>query len=456
MKNFLLACLMLFSLIACKKDKVPTPKPIPTDPSGYQQYGTPYTAMPAAEDAVIYEVNLRAFSSTGDLQGVINRLTEIKALGINTIWLMPIYEEGILNSVNSPYCVKDYKKVSAEYGTLEDLRALTTQAHALGMSVILDWVANHTSWDNAWISNHPDWYSQNTAGQIIIPPGTNWNDVADLNFNVTEMKLEMIDAMKYWVLEANVDGFRCDYADGVPFEFWQQAINTLNAIPNRDLLFLAEGTRTDHYTAGFHLTYGWNFYTAIKNVWNGTGSSNLYNTHLTEYNNMPDGKHKIRFTTNHDESAWDASPWTLFNGKAGALAASVSTIFMGGVPLIYSGQEVGRSTTTPFFTNSPINWSINPDMLQAYKNILAFHKQSPAARKGSISNYVNSANVICMKKTLGTENVVVIVNVRNSTQAYTVPSPLTGSWVNAITNSSYTLSSNINLAPYQYLILKNS
>jgi glycosidase len=295
------------------------------------------------------------------------------------------------------------------------------------MSVILDWVANHTSWDNAWISNHPDWYSQNTAGQIIIPPGTNWNDVADLNFNVTEMKLEMIDAMKYWVLEANVDGFRCDYADGVPFEFWQQAINTLSAIANRDLLFLAEGTRSDHYTAGFHLTYGWNFYTAVKNVWNGTGSSNLYNTHLTEYNNMPDGKHKIRFTTNHDESAWDASPWTLFNGKAGALAASVSTIFMGGVPLIYSGQEVGRSTTTPFFTNSPINWSINPDMLQAYKNILAFHKQSPAARKGSISNYVNSANVICMKKTLGTENVVVIVNVRNSTQTYTVPSPLTGS-----------------------------
>jgi len=118
MKNFFLACLMLFSLIACKKDKVPTPKPIPTDPSGYQQYGTPFTAMPATEDAVIYEVNLRAFSSTGDLQGVINRLTEIKALGINTIWLMPIYEEGILNSVNSPYCVKDYKKVQEMLGEL--------------------------------------------------------------------------------------------------------------------------------------------------------------------------------------------------------------------------------------------------------------------------------------------------------------------------------------------------
>jgi glycosidase len=170
---------------------------------------------------------------------------------------------------------------------------------------------------------------------------------------------------------------------------------------------------------------------------------------------MPAGNHKIRFTTNHDESAWDASPWSLFNGKAGALAASVSTIFMGGVPLIYTGQEVGRSTTTPFFTNSPINWNINQDMLQAYKDLLAFHNESAAARKGSISNYVNSANVLCLKKTLGTENVVIIVNVRNSNQSFSVPSPLTGSWTNALTNASYTLNSTISLAPYQYIILKN-
>lgn len=457
MRYLLNVCLILIVLTSCKKDKVPSPTPpIPTDPSGYHQYGTPYASMPATEDVVIYEVNLRAFSSTGDLQGVINRLTEIKALGVNTIWLMPIYEEGILNTVHSPYCIKDYKKVSTEYGSLEDLRTLTTQAHQLGMSVILDWVANHTSWDNAWITDHPDWYSQNAAGNIIIPPGTNWNDVADLNFNNTDMKLAMIDAMKYWVLEANVDGFRCDYADGVPFGFWQEAIISLNSISNRQLLFLAEGTRADHYTAGFHLTYGWNFYTAAKNLWAGTASiTNLYNTHLAEYTNVPVGKHKIRFTTNHDESAWDASPWSLFNGKAGALAASVSTIFMGGVPLIYSGQEVGRSTTTPFFTNSPINWTINQDMLQAYKDMLAFHNESAAARKGSISNYAISTNVLCLKKTLGTENVVIIVNVRNSNQTFSVPSPLTGTWTNALTNASYTLGSTLNLAPYQYLILKN-
>jgi 1,4-alpha-glucan branching enzyme len=259
--------------------------------------------------------------------------------------------------------------VSAEYGSLADLRALTDQAHALGMAVILDWVANHTSWDNPWISAHPEWYSQNANGQIIIPPGTNWNDVADLNFDQTAMRKAQIDAMKYWILEANVDGFRCDYADGVPFDFWTEAVSTLKALPKRDVLMLAEGTRSDHYQAGFDLTYGWNYYTAIKNVWTGASTATLTTVNQLEYGNIPSGKGKVRFTTNHDESAWDASPMTLFNGKNGAIAASVINIFSGGVPLLYTGQEVGKTGTTPFFNNSNINWTANADMLAAYQKL---------------------------------------------------------------------------------------
>ncbi|MFN5311437.1 MAG: alpha-amylase family glycosyl hydrolase, partial [Flavobacteriales bacterium] len=243
--------LLLSGLWACDDDPI-TPPPA----TGPQQYGVPLVYVPSTEQATIYEVNLRAQSSEGNLQGVISKLQHIKDLGTNLIWLMPIYEQGITNSVNSPYCIKDYTKVSPEYGTLSDLRALTDQAHALGMAVIMDWVANHTSWDHPWITEHPEWYSKNSAGQIIIPPGTNWNDVADLNFDQAAMRKAQIDAMKYWVLEANVDGFRCDYADGVPYTFWQDAITQLRALPNRDLLMLAEGTRTDHYQAGFDLTYG--------------------------------------------------------------------------------------------------------------------------------------------------------------------------------------------------------
>lgn len=259
-KLFSIFLTTLFIVSCSKDDSIPTVE----EPTGYTQYGTPFSQVPATEDMIVYEVNIRSFSANGDLQSVINRLDNIKSLGVNTIWLMPIYPVGAVNSVNSPYCVKNYKEVATEYGNLTTLRNLTTQAHQKGMTVILDWVANHTSWDNPWITTHSDWYTKNSSGQIIHPAGTNWTDVADLNFGNQEMRLAMIDAMKYWVLEANIDGFRCDYADGVPFDFWQQAITNLNTIPNRDLIFLAEGNRNDHFTAGFDMNYAWDFMQNLK------------------------------------------------------------------------------------------------------------------------------------------------------------------------------------------------
>ncbi len=447
LKKFTGIILLLSGLWACGDDPI-TPPPA----TGPQQYGVPLVSVPSTEQATIYEVNLRAQSSEGNLQGVISKLQHIKDLGTNVIWLMPIYEQGITNSVNSPYCIKDYTKVSPEYGTLSDLRALTDQAHALGMAVIMDWVANHTSWDHPWITEHPEWYSKNSAGQIIIPPGTNWNDVADLNFDQVAMRNAQIEAMKYWVLEANVDGYRCDYADGVPFDFWNEAINQLRALPNRDLLMLAEGTRTDHYQAGFDLTYGWNYYTALKNVWNGASSSTLTTTHQSEYGNIPAGKGKVRFTTNHDESAWDASPMSLFNGKNGALAASVVNIFSGAVPLLYTGQEVGKTGTTPFFSNTNINWTANQDMLAAYQKIYSVYQTNAAARSQTVSAYQLSNDLICWKKTNGTSAVLIIVNVRNNTINVNLPPILAGNFVNLITNQNETVGTSLSLTPYAYRI----
>ncbi len=447
LKKFTGIILLLSGLWSCGDDPI-TPPPV----TGPQQYGVPLVSVPSTEQATIYEVNLRAQSSEGNLQGVISKLQHIKDLGTNVIWLMPIYEQGITNSVNSPYCIKDYTKVSPEYGTLSDLRALTDQAHALGMAVIMDWVANHTSWDHPWITEHPEWYTQNSAGQIIIPPGTNWNDVADLNFDQVAMRNAQIEAMKYWVLEANVDGYRCDYADGVPFDFWNEAINQLRALPNRDLLMLAEGTRTDHYQAGFDLTYGWNYYTALKNVWNGASSSTLTTTHQLEYGNIPAGKGKVRFTTNHDESAWDASPISLFNGKNGALAASVVNIFSGAVPLLYAGQEVGKTGTTPFFSNTTINWTANQDMLAAYQKIYSIYQTNAAARSQTVSAYQLSNDLICWKKTNGSSSVLILVNVRNNTINVNLPPILAGNFVNLITNQNETVGTSLSLTPYAYRI----
>lgn len=438
--------IILLTLFSCGDD------PITPNPTGSQQYGTPLVNVPNVDKATIYEVNLRALSSEGNLQGVMSKLDHIKSLGTNIIWLMPIYEQGTVNSVGSPYCVKNYQKISPEYGTLEDLRALTDQAHAMGMAVILDWVANHTAWDHPWINEHPEWYSQNANGQIIIPPGTNWNDVADLNFNQQDMRKAQIEAMKYWVLEANIDGFRCDYADGVPFDFWNDAITQIKALPNRDIIMLAEGSRADHYQAGFDLTYGWNYYSTLKNVFNGASTSTLSSTHQLEYATIPNSKGKVRFTTNHDESAWDASPMTLFGGKNGATAASVINLFSGGVPLLYTGQEVGKTGTTPFFTNSNINWSANADMLTAYQKIYSIYKNNTAARSKNISSYQISNDMVCWKKTVGDTALLILVNVRNNSINISLPSILTGNFTNLVNDQIETINTNLNLGPYAYRI----
>jgi len=192
---------------ACRKTSdTPIPPPVPPPVSTDTlpaQYGTPFTETPAAQDAVIYQVNMRAFSPQDNFKGVQDRLDSIRALGVNVLYLMPTYPVGVTKSVNSPYCVKDYMGVNAEFGTLADLRSLVDQAHARHMAVIFDWVADHTSWDNAWITKHPDWYLKDGAGNIISPPNTGWNDVAALNFTSADLRKAMIRAMQFWVYTAN-------------------------------------------------------------------------------------------------------------------------------------------------------------------------------------------------------------------------------------------------------------
>jgi 1,4-alpha-glucan branching enzyme len=244
---------------------------------------------------------------------------------------------------------------------------LVEKAHEKNIAVILDWVANHTSWDNAWIAN-TSWYTQDGSGNIISPPGTTWNDVADLNYDNSDMRLAMIDAMKFWIETANVDGFRCDAADFVPFDFWEQAIDSLQLLPGRDLILLAEGIRTDHFTAGFQMNYSWDFYGALTDVFTkGFSVTTLYTTNTTEYSLLPTGTRKLRFTTNHDESN-KATPVEVFNGKNGALCASVLAIYLQGSPLIYCGQEVGVDNTSTYMGSNYINWNGNPEMLSATKN----------------------------------------------------------------------------------------
>ncbi len=445
---------VLLLLAACREQELPVVPSGPTD-SGTGSYGTPFPSMPEVADMQLYEVNPRVFSAGRNLAGITARLDSLAALGINVVWLMPIHPTGQVRSVGSPYAVKDYLAVHPDYGTLSDLRALVDRAHALGMAVILDWVANHTAWDHAWMAD-PSWYVRDAGGTVIHPPGTNWQDVAELDYTNGDMRQAMVRAMKYWVLEANVDGYRCDYAAGVPADFWRQAIDTLRSLPGRDLLLFAEAEDKVLLDAGFDLLFGWPFYSRLQAVFQGQSAQQLHDAHLSEYGGLEPDEHILRWTTNHDQHAWEATPAAVFGGSDAALAAFVLASHLGGVPLVYNGQEVDVPTQLPFFegAQAAIDWSLHPETREKYRRMLRFRQASKALRRGILTDR-SSADVVSFTRTAAGEEVLVLVNVRPTARTYHLPTFLAHTaWSDAYDGSAVSLGTALPLDAYEYRVLK--
>jgi len=362
---------------------------------------------------------------------------------------------GIYKSVNSPYCIRDYKSINKEFGDITDLRALIDGAHNRGMSVILDWVGNHTSWDHPWIHAHKDWYKVDSAGNIETP-GFGWTDVAQLDYSNNDMRQEMIADMKYWVYAANVDGFRCDYADGPPADFWKQAIDTLRNIGTHKLLFLAEGTRSDNYTAGFDYNFGFRFFGNLEAIYkkNKTVLS-IDSINIKDYTDAEDGQQVVRYTTNHDVNGSDGTPLSLFGGERGSMAAFAVVACMKSVPMIYDGQEKGMERNIPFpFTSVKIDWTVHPEVTAAYKRIIAIRNGSNAIRRGKLASY--STNDVCaFTKTADNETVFVLSNMRNKPAKYKIPAAMVhSSWRDMISGKKVVLSNVMPLSAYSYMILK--
>ncbi|MBR5030744.1 MAG: alpha-glucosidase C-terminal domain-containing protein [Muribaculaceae bacterium] len=442
MKKFLSLVCILAMLVACKPPKNQTN-------ANYQ--------LPAVEDVVMYQVNPRVFAPNNSLKVVAQRVDSISQLGANVMWVMPIYPIGKVKSKNSPYSISDYKQVNPEFGTLDDMKALVDSCHAHGMSIILDWVANHTAWDNVWMKDHKDWYTQDSTGAVIYPPGTDWTDVADLNYDNKEMRAAMIDAMKFWITEVGIDGFRCDVADQVPTDFWKDAITQLRAAAgDRKILMLAEGTNPVNFTeGGFDMNYAWGFMHALDSVFCKNGkASYLIDMDKTEYDEIPDGKVKLRFITNHDE-ATKYSTVQQFGSIDGALAAFVATTFIHGGMLVYGSQEVAYPEKINFFNYVPVDWNSNPETLDVYKKLISIYKDNAAFRNGDLSAYPDD-NVLAFERNDKDGKFLVLVNVRNEKETL---KEIPAEWQNTdvtdvMQGTDLKLEKSIELEPFKYLILK--
>jgi 1,4-alpha-glucan branching enzyme len=451
MKNLFLTLLLMLTVVvmvqACK----------PKD-----HHAVPVTdefMVPEPADVVLYQVNPRVFAASNSFQAVIERLDSIEDLGVNMLWIMPIYPIGEEKSKNSPYSVKDYKAIAPEYGTMDDLKMLVESCHERGMGVILDWVANHTAWDNKWLKEHPDWYTHDTTGEVIYPEGTDWTDVADLNYDNKEMRAAMIDAMRFWVDSVGVDGFRCDVADQVPVDFWEACINNLRAAAQpRRLLMLAEGANPANFEAGFDLNYAWEFMGAIDKVMKGEAKvSMLIKVDKNEYSNLGQGKYKMRFTTNHDE-ATKASPIQQYGGMRASMAAFVATTMLHGGMLIYGSQEVGYPEPINFFKYVPVDWSANSALREEYKKLVSIYNEHGALRSsGKVVPFDDDENnILCVDRVLNNDNVLVVVNVRDHAASFEVPAMWAGKDVtDLMTGKRIHLERRFHMQPYQYLLLFN-
>ena len=421
-----------------------------------------------AKNAVIYEVNTRQFSPEGTFKAFESSLPRIKELGADILWFMPIhpigeknrkFPEGSKTSLGSYYSVRDYKGINPEFGTEADFKALVAKAHEMGFKVIIDWVANHTAWDNKWITQHPEWYAQDSTGKILS--AFDWTDVAKLNFKNKEMRLAMIESMKYWVTNFDIDGFRCDVAGQVPVDFWDEARVELQKIKPMFMLAEDEGTK-DMCKTAFDMDYGWNMHSLMAKVAKGQDSvKSIIKLQQKIDTIYPKDAVKMNFITNHDENSWNGTAKEKFGDGEDAFA--VLTYTLPGMPLIYNGQEAGLQKRLRFFAKDTINWAVR-DFSAFYKTLNALKHENEALWNAPYGgtfiplDNTEPGKVLSFIREKGNKRVVVILNLSPAKVTVNLKgSKADGDYTDVFTKAEFTLNSSnldLTLQPWGYWVME--
>lgn len=307
-------------------------------------------------DAVLYQMNTRQFTPEGTFAAAQKQLPRLAAMGVDIIWLMPIHPIGAVNrkgSLGSPYAVRDYRGVNPELGTEAEFRAFVDEAHRLGLKVILDWVANHSAYDNPLTISHPEWYTRTPEGALTSPAGTDWSDVADFDYSQPGLRQYMTESLVYWVREFGIDGYRADVAGYVPTDFWETVRAELDKV--KPVFMLAEWEQRDLHARAFDATYGWGWKEAMQRlVKSGEGAGPMRGYYAGHSETWPRAAMRMVYTENHDQNSWDGVAAEIYGP---AYEAAIALSFVGsGLPLVYNGQEADNDRQLKFFERDPIIW----------------------------------------------------------------------------------------------------
>jgi len=398
-----------------------------------------------SRNATIYEANIRQFSKEGTFSEFEKYLPELKNMGVKIIWLMPIHPVGEVNrkgSLGSYYSVKDYTDVNPEFGTKDDFKRLVEKTHELGMYIIIDWVANHTAWDNVWTKTNIEYFDCDSAGNHITEV-KDWTDVIDLNYDNPDLRQAMIKALKFWVEEFDIDGYRCDVAAMVPTDFWNDARAELEKI--KPVFLLAEAHEPELHTQAFDMTYAWTFKDLMNDMAKGKKNvRDLDKLVLKEFKEYHPDDYRMLFVTNHDENSWNGTAYERLGDAAEAFIAF--TCVFRGIPMLYNGLEAGMNKALSFFEKDLIPWQDHPN-LELYTRLFNLKQTNKALWNGiSGGNFTrlktsNDKNIFAFTREKEDDKILAIFNFSNQAQIVNIKhNKLEGRYVNPLTGSEISLS----------------
>jgi glycosidase len=378
------------------------------------------------KSSVMYEVNIRQYTPEGTFNAFSEQLPKLKNLGVDILWLMPVHPIGEINrkgTLGSYYSVRDYKNTNPEFGTMEDFKSLVQKAHDLGMYLIIDWVPNHSAWDNPLVSSNPEWYAKDSLGNMFSP--WDWTDVVKFDYDQKPLRDYMIETLKFWLTETKLDGFRFDVAHQVPVDFWNDVRPALQSVRS-DVLMLAEAEQRQLHEKSMDISYGWELHHLMNQVAQGKKTvadlDSYFQRAEKDYNT---NDIRIYFTSNHDENSWNGTEWERMGDATGVM--TVFTYVIPGMPLIYSGQEAGSSKRLQFFERDPIEWNDHP-FFGFYQQLNQLKKENQALwNPGFGGTYQRLATdkdnqVLAIKRESGTNSVIAVLNLGKEPVSVNLPS----------------------------------
>jgi glycosidase len=414
-----------------------------------------------SRNAVIYEVNLRQYTPEGTFNAFRKHLPRLKKMGIDILWLMPVNPIGGKNrkgTLGSYYSVRDFLGINPDLGTLEDFKSLVAEAHSLGMKVLLDWIANHTSWDNNLIEEHPEWYQHDESGNIKSPV-KEWTDAAGLDYEQEGIREYMTDALIYWIRETDIDGYRCDVAGMVPVSFWDEAVPKMRKV--KQIFMLAEWETPEMHKVAFDATFSFEFYHLMNAIAKCEKSADkldeLWEQETAAY---PPDAYRLRFTSNHDENSWNGSEHERMGEAAKAFA--VLTFCIPGIPLIYSGQESAFTGRLKFFDKDQIRWD-DFKLEEFYRTLIACKKRNPSLWNGTAGGGMikvfseDDRNIYAFTRNRGSNKVLAIFNLsRDEKEVSLKGGNYSGTYMDIFSGKELTLSegSSLRLKAWDYLVLE--